>query len=492
MIDPGVQNTLDLDTHMRYLAYSLEAARAACAPGVDKVCVTVNFENFSLRNAVPKSTVMESIEILCIVYPETLGTCIVWQAPAVANVFFSATKPFMDKKTWQKAIFLSGDSSPDSEIDHVMQDLVGPEWRRLTGLGLPRAQKAYSEHFKKEILSARGFEHSTYWQGRLQCDVERAAALGGPPWQHLKPDTALDPEQWDGAFPGFWQASFGRQRNKSDVESNPRTEFQDGDNASEAWATPPQSETEEQEPTSPPKDTLRITANAVATAATAVRTTATAVGDLPHARVLGRPVLPHAKGNSRTVEGRLRAPTRLDSDCESSAELAASGEVQQLKPWLNVMCCIGYVVLLLNILLAVNAAVAVILSENRSAAGLPGPLAHSRMVLLLDIPLAGIGLGLAMQAGPAPTGCECMPASQRSSCIPWAILLLRMFAMPESMRSMMKAYNGHIGLFGGSFGVVSLEVTDGLLSIAFALMWLRHLPQHKKARYARLDEEQLP
>jgi len=455
MMDPSIQNTLNLDHHMRQLAYSIEAARAACAPGVDKITVIMNLEDFSLRNATPKASILEFIEIVCIVYPETMGTCIVWQIPKIAYMTLSSiARPFIDRRTWSKMHFLYGDSSPNSECDRVMKDVVGPDWRVVTGLGQPRTQTAYSEYYQRDILCARGFNFASYWQHRQQSDLERAAACGGPPWRHLTPEAVLDAEQWDGAFPGFWQSSLlgGRATN---ADNTPGSTFKDVDldTLSEAWATPPQSETEDTEP-----------AQSVQMPAPVLKPS-----------TVGRPALPLPQ----KVSPPRGSPTSGSDGVRSTLPAP--------QPCCSGLCCVGYGVLLLSVLLALHAATETILREHRGV-GPSGPLAHSRGLLLLDVSLAGIGLGLAAHTTPAPAGAGFL----HTTCVPWAILLLRMFSMPEAIRTVVRAMKGKESAIGSVFIVVSLEVADAFLSTCFALMWIRRrmVKAHKKnVRYARLSDD---
>lgn len=65
---------------------------------------------------------METIEILTIAFPETLGTCVVWQPPGYFNTVYRLMSPFVDPRTLQKVVIVSGDAVPGGEVDRKMNE----------------------------------------------------------------------------------------------------------------------------------------------------------------------------------------------------------------------------------------------------------------------------------------------------------------------------------------------------------------------------------
>jgi len=212
MLDNTVENSTDAAEVMRFLAYNVQAALFNCARGVDKLCVTINLENFSMYNVPPFGVTRETLEILQVAFPETLGTVVLWQPPRYFKSFFAMVRPLIDPRTRSKITFVIGDTQLGSENDGIMCGIFGTDWREVTGLGLPRAEHSYSNWFKRDIPCARGYCHATEWQRALDRDSHRALSSACPPW-HLTKEEALD-ETWDGSYPEFWSASLKKPIDK--------------------------------------------------------------------------------------------------------------------------------------------------------------------------------------------------------------------------------------------------------------------------------------
>merc|ERR1719401_1334462 len=100
-MDGSVENLVYGAEQLRFLAYNLEAALSECAKGVDKLAFIINLEALTLGQA-PMSSIRETLEILQVGFPETLGTCILWQPPAVFKTFFGLMKHMIDAQTMAK------------------------------------------------------------------------------------------------------------------------------------------------------------------------------------------------------------------------------------------------------------------------------------------------------------------------------------------------------------------------------------------------------
>jgi len=204
ILDGSAENSIDVPDNMRFLAYNVEAARYSCAEGVDKLCVICNLENLSILNSPPTSSVLETAEILQTVFPESLGTCIMWQPPQYFEVLYGMVRPLLDARTKKKVHVVRGDTSPGTENDLLMSGLFGAGWRESLGLGLPRLERVYSDFFRREIDAGRGYVHASYWPTVLERDRERAAKM--PPWS-FPSSFALDKSCWDGAYADYWAAN---------------------------------------------------------------------------------------------------------------------------------------------------------------------------------------------------------------------------------------------------------------------------------------------
>lgn len=240
LMDPTVENTLSEDNHMRFMAYNLQAARDMCATGVDKIVMVANAEQFTLNNAIcmtgTKDTLKEIVVMLTMGFAETVGTCILWQPPRAFQMTWMALKRFFDARTLEKIVFVKGACDPGTENDHIMNELVGHNWREVTRLTEPRSDRAHSAFHGREIPCARGFDFSAYWPQVVARDKERARAKGCPPWPFTW-RKILDTDCWDGAFWGFWQANLKR----ADTEGSDSDEGYDtADEFEEKPLRPPQ------------------------------------------------------------------------------------------------------------------------------------------------------------------------------------------------------------------------------------------------------------
>lgn len=63
-------------------------------------------------------------------------------------------KGFVDEKTFSKIIFISGDISEGSKNDCCMKQLIGENWKVLTGADQVREKPGCSP----------GYNHKSYWE----------------------------------------------------------------------------------------------------------------------------------------------------------------------------------------------------------------------------------------------------------------------------------------------------------------------------------------
>jgi hypothetical protein len=158
ILDNTVENTNSVDDQMTFLAWNLEYAIKRMPSHVDKYLVFMHLTNFSFFNTPPLSSTKETIHMVCSCFPERLGHCIVYQPPTVFRLFFNTVKGFLDPKTANKMIFLSGDMSDGSENDLRMRELIGDNWKVLTGAEQPTLSKNMSP----------GYDHEKHWPSVMQ------------------------------------------------------------------------------------------------------------------------------------------------------------------------------------------------------------------------------------------------------------------------------------------------------------------------------------
>jgi hypothetical protein len=86
-------------------------------------------------------------------YPERLGHCICYAPPGIFSTFFNTIKGFIDAKTRNKIIFLTGDMYDGSKNDIKMKEIIGDNWKILTGADCKYETDGCSP----------GYNHSLYW-----------------------------------------------------------------------------------------------------------------------------------------------------------------------------------------------------------------------------------------------------------------------------------------------------------------------------------------
>jgi hypothetical protein len=125
----GKGSNKDHDTAIAQLLYLLEFAKRKMSGGVEKYCLFIHLENYSMFNAPPMKTSMETLRCLTDRYVEHLGHAVMYQAPYLFQMFFKTVKPFLDPKTVSKIVFIRGDCKPGSENDKILTNIIGEDWR---------------------------------------------------------------------------------------------------------------------------------------------------------------------------------------------------------------------------------------------------------------------------------------------------------------------------------------------------------------------------
>lgn len=178
VFDNTVQNTPHVDDHMNFLAWNLEFAIKQMPPTVDKYTVFIHLENFSFFNIPPFASTRETLLMLCNTFPERLGHLIAYKPPYVFKAFYESVKMFLDPKTVNKIVFIYGDVSEDSANDRLLKQVIGDDWKVLTGAEQPVLAKNTSP----------GYDHAKFWPTVMQ----RYEALNLPCWVPGRAAAAAD------------------------------------------------------------------------------------------------------------------------------------------------------------------------------------------------------------------------------------------------------------------------------------------------------------
>jgi hypothetical protein len=164
IFDNSCENTRDADAQMRYLAFSLEHALRRCAGPVQKFVVFMHLSNFSLRNNPSWSVTKETALMTSCCFAECCGHIVLHRAPSIFAMAFRLVTPLIDPKTATKIVFASGDDSEGSPNDVLLTDILGPDWRAITGAGGARESSASSPGYAHEANWRRTLEDELNWR----------------------------------------------------------------------------------------------------------------------------------------------------------------------------------------------------------------------------------------------------------------------------------------------------------------------------------------
>lgn len=137
----------------------------------------MHMTEFSMFNNPPMKVTKETITILSVAFPESLGTCVIMNAPAAFRLLWSAVSGFIDPKTKSKVFLLSGDISDGSANDETMRRIVGDSWKELTGAGQPVLSSSFNRKSKRVAPASPGFDPDRYWPTVLEREAAWAAKL---------------------------------------------------------------------------------------------------------------------------------------------------------------------------------------------------------------------------------------------------------------------------------------------------------------------------
>ncbi|KAG0451070.1 hypothetical protein HPP92_026416 [Vanilla planifolia] len=116
VLTPAKQNTTSHDNQLRHLVYLLENAILNLPEGQEQMVWLIDFNGWSLSNAVPIRTARETANILQNHYPERLSTAFLYNPPRIFEAFWKIVKLFLDPVTFQKVKFVYPKSEESMEL----------------------------------------------------------------------------------------------------------------------------------------------------------------------------------------------------------------------------------------------------------------------------------------------------------------------------------------------------------------------------------------
>ena len=207
LLDSAAENTSNATTQIHHLEWQMErlVRRMESSPNADveKNCIFVNLERFSLWNCPPMKTTKATIALLSKFFCERMGHGICWQPPFYFSVFLKSVRPFVDPITYGKVVIIKGSSEPGSANDEKMIMLVGKDWRK----------KCQVDGEQQDKSSSPGYKHATYWPAAvaeeqayfeaqeravaavLTASAARVAACAAAPTNTVIKETAATPIQ---------------------------------------------------------------------------------------------------------------------------------------------------------------------------------------------------------------------------------------------------------------------------------------------------------
>ncbi len=157
-------------------------AGADLAP--EQMTVVVDFAGYSIFNAPPTQTSLETLRIMLNHYPERLGCAVLLSPPTLFQVFWGVAQPFLDARTVAKIHFIDpatpagaaqlGTLLDLSQLDASLGGTGGPEG------ALPWDAAAYDARVIAEERAFRDADAKAAAAARkaqLEAQAEEAAAL---------------------------------------------------------------------------------------------------------------------------------------------------------------------------------------------------------------------------------------------------------------------------------------------------------------------------
>ena len=202
VLDSSRENISDPAEQMAFLGWNLELCKRTMeghhanrvdfiGPCPDKIVVFLHLTDFSLWTQPSMSVTRETITILSTVFPESMASVVVLNPPAYFTSLYAVVSSLMDARTRSKVLLLPGGAGPGSASDLKLREMIGPNWRALTGAGQPMV-KGWSERLSRMVDASPGFSIDRYWPTVLDREAaawrRRSEAQGAAVTSSLKVD----------------------------------------------------------------------------------------------------------------------------------------------------------------------------------------------------------------------------------------------------------------------------------------------------------------
>jgi len=107
---PRFENTKNYKLQLRLLIYHMDRTCAHMdeSNGISQWVWIIDYKEYSMKNAPPMSTAMETLSLLSNHYPERLGAAFLIEPPFLFSLMWKAVSPFVPPATHKKIHFVSG------------------------------------------------------------------------------------------------------------------------------------------------------------------------------------------------------------------------------------------------------------------------------------------------------------------------------------------------------------------------------------------------
>jgi len=122
-VKPGAFNPESVEMRVRYLIYLMETTINRAPPGVEQLCLVMDFSEYGSRvkQSDSRQVTMTSINILTNHYPERLGKCYLINTPWYFTVLYTMASMVLSSATKRKLQWISGNQE---EIHHALSENI--------------------------------------------------------------------------------------------------------------------------------------------------------------------------------------------------------------------------------------------------------------------------------------------------------------------------------------------------------------------------------
>ncbi|KXN70414.1 CRAL/TRIO domain-containing protein [Conidiobolus coronatus NRRL 28638] len=112
------------DTKIKFMVYSLETCIKIMQPGIEKMCVLIDWRGQSSSNSMGLAGIKETINILGSHYPERLRNFLCVDSAWYLSTFFKLILPLFDPVTREKIVFINSKDKDSGDKDKILTKYI--------------------------------------------------------------------------------------------------------------------------------------------------------------------------------------------------------------------------------------------------------------------------------------------------------------------------------------------------------------------------------